>query len=166
MEPNRNEIRSIRVLSRTDVHSSTMNLCVTGQSQNKWGMVSIVNEQKEHKFESIKPILHVYSLTPNILCNSRYWKYLNLVERVDLIGASQKKLRSVFQTTSPEIRFSKMLSTSCFWTNLQTFLAFIISFKSLFWWVSSTWREGAVLCEEPKRLEWHILLKNIMRNGS
>ena len=36
-----------------------MNLWITGQSQNKWGMVSTVNEQKEHKFESIKPILLV-----------------------------------------------------------------------------------------------------------
>ena len=45
-----------------------MNLWITGQSQNKWGMVLTVNEQKEHKFESIKPILQVY-LQENFTCN-------------------------------------------------------------------------------------------------
>ena len=76
------------------------------QSQNKWGMVSTVNEQKEHKFESIKPILQVYSLTPNILCNNWYWKYLNLVERLDFNGEryasfQSKEISFSFQTTSP-----------------------------------------------------------------
>ena len=56
-EPNKNEIQSIEILSRTSVCKSTMNLWVTGQCQNKWGMVSTVDEQKEHTFESVMPNL-------------------------------------------------------------------------------------------------------------
>ena len=94
------------MLSRTYICTSTMNLWVTGQSQNKWGIVSTVNEQKEHKFESIKPILQVYSLTPNILCNNQYWKYLNLVERLDFNGEEYAS----FQSKEISFSFSDHLS--------------------------------------------------------
>ena len=48
------EMRSIGMLSRTYICTSTMNLWVTGQSQNKSQIFSTINEQKVHKFASVK----------------------------------------------------------------------------------------------------------------